>query len=153
MAQVAILNLGGEEIIGWTDVKHAVTLVWRGKARVHTAEPDAFVGPYPKPRAVELLHYVYARWKYARTGDVPYSKVGVLKRDQYQCAYCGNYDATTVDHVLPKWKGGAASWENMVAACWGCNQKKAGRTPKEANMKLLFLPRTPSFNEAWTLTH
>jgi 5-methylcytosine-specific restriction endonuclease McrA len=59
----------------------------------------------------------------------------ILRRDGHECQYCGEH-ATTVDHVLPKSRGGKTHYRNLVAACWSCNQRKANRTPAEANMKL-----------------
>lgn len=61
---------------------------------------------------------------------------GVLERDEHTCQYC-NKRATTVDHVVPKSQGGGSSPTNLVAACLECNQKKANRTPEQANMPLL----------------
>jgi 5-methylcytosine-specific restriction endonuclease McrA len=60
------------------------------------------------------------------------------------CAYCGG-PAQTVDHVLPKSRGGASSWLNLVAACFGCNRAKDDRTPAEAGMKLRVTPYVPRF--------
>lgn len=67
---------------------------------------------------------------------------GVLRRDRYACAYCGR-KATTVDHVVPRCQLGPTTWGNLVAACLGCNQRKGGRTPAQAGMRLRFQPRSP----------
>lgn len=65
----------------------------------------------------------------------------ILRRDGHTCAFCGDR-ATTVDHIIPKSRGGGWTWGNLVAACFDCNQEKADRTPEEAGMKLLWLPHT-----------
>tara|TARA_R110001606_G_scaffold179395_1_gene326100 strand:+ start:593 stop:1099 length:507 start_codon:yes stop_codon:yes gene_type:complete len=70
----------------------------------------------------------------------------VFWRDSGQCQYCGEkfkFDDLTMDHVLPKSKGGDKSWENIVASCRPCNSKKRNRTPKEARMPLLRRPHSP----------
>lgn len=66
---------------------------------------------------------------------------GILIRDNNTCAYCGKF-ANTVDHIVPRAHGGITEWSNLIASCFPCNQKKRNRTPKEANMKLLFSPKT-----------
>ncbi len=151
-ATVTVYNLGGEEPLGRVSLQHAIVMIAKGKARILEAISGETFGPYEKPKAVELLRYVYAKWKYNKTGEVPFSKRGVLRRDGHTCGYCGKH-ADTVDHILPKWLGNAASWTNSVAACRNCNQKKGGRSPKEAGMKLIISPRTPSFAEAYGWTH
>lgn len=67
-----------------------------------------------------------------------------MKRDEYSCQYCGRKGNLTIDHVIPKSRGGPESWENLVAACHPCNSKKGNRTPDEAKMPLLRKPRRPS---------
>lgn len=70
-------------------------------------------------------------------------KRNVLMRDSYECQYCGSEDNLTLDHVVPKSKGGKDTWENLVAACQKCNSRKGDRTPDEADMKLRRIPRQP----------
>jgi hypothetical protein len=151
-ATVTVYNMGGQEVLGRVGLQHAIKMVYQGKALIKETVPGRKFGKFDLPKAVELLRYVYARWKYDRTGEVPFSKRGVLRRDNYICAYCGGH-GDTVDHILPKWQGNSASWMNSVAACRPCNQKKGGRSPKEAGMKLRFSPRVPSFHEAYGWTH
>lgn len=74
------------------------------------------------------------------------TKRGVYERDEGQCAYCGRWIAfstATLDHILPQSLGGQSTWENLVTCCVKCNQRKGGRTPEQARMKLLFRPLTP----------
>jgi 5-methylcytosine-specific restriction endonuclease McrA len=65
----------------------------------------------------------------------------VFRRDGHACQYCGAKGALTLDHVVPQSRGGPDTWENLVAACAPCNQKKAARTPDEAGMRLARAPR------------
>lgn len=140
MTQVLIYNLGGQEILGRVSVRHAITMLSRKVARVHTAVEGKKFGPFDLPAAVELVRYIYARWVYQRTGTVPYSKSNLRQRDRDTCAYCGGY-GDTVDHVMPRCQGGRTEWTNVVVACSSCNSKKAGRTPRQAGMVL----RKPAF--------
>lgn len=95
---------------------------------------------YPWPSIIRLSHFV----------RVPYKKVvltrkNILRRDSYKCVYCGRSDIPlTVDHIVPKARGGTDSWENLVTACTICNNKKGDRTPEEARMDLLSKPFKPS---------
>lgn len=78
--------------------------------------------------------------------SVKLSKKNILKRDGYRCAYCGNtfpQKDLTVDHIIPKSRGGQFRWDNLVCSCLRDNNKKGNKTPEEANMKLLFEPRVP----------
>jgi len=82
---------------------------------------------------------------------VPYKKVilsrkNILRRDSFKCVYCGRSDLPlTIDHVLPKAKGGEDIWENLVTACVVCNNSKGDRTLEEADMKLKFKPYRPHY--------
>jgi 5-methylcytosine-specific restriction endonuclease McrA len=68
----------------------------------------------------------------------------IFHRDQYTCQYCGKVGRQlTLDHVMPKHRGGQHTWENVVSACVHCNRVKAGRTPEEAGMKLIRHPTKP----------
>lgn len=152
---VAVYNPGvdkrGErELLGHVSLHKAMKNIIRGKYRV-VKESEDTIGDYHVPLEVELQRYLYARWKYENKGEVPFSKRGVLRRDNYVCCYCGGY-GDTVDHVLPKWEGNAATWNNSVAACFPCNNKKGGRSPEQAGMKRLYQPHTPTFAEAFKWT-
>jgi 5-methylcytosine-specific restriction endonuclease McrA len=98
---------------------------------------------HARPAAVDLVAFVYAKCVWDRTGKVPYSKSGVLRRDGHCCAYCGK-TATTMDQVVPRCQGGKTEWLNAVAACERCNNAKAGRTPEQAKMPLRFRPFIPT---------
>ncbi|HMR49200.1 MAG TPA: HNH endonuclease [Arachnia sp.] len=68
------------------------------------------------------------------------SRLEVLRRDGWTCAYCGGF-ANTVDHVFPESRGGGWTWGNLVGACSACNEAKGAKTPEEAGMRLLWDPR------------
>ena len=71
------------------------------------------------------------------------SRAAIFKRDKHMCQYCGAHHDLTLDHVQPKSRGGLDIWENLVAACTRCNNHKGDRTPDEAKMPLLSVPRAP----------
>jgi 5-methylcytosine-specific restriction endonuclease McrA len=73
----------------------------------------------------------------------PVNRREVFRRDNHTCQYCGNTQSLTIDHVIPKSKGGPHSWDNVVAACEPCNSHKGDRTPHEANMTLKTRPKAP----------
>ena len=68
----------------------------------------------------------------------------VFARDNWTCQYCGSRANLTVDHVVPRSKGGPSSWENIVASCAPCNRRKGNALPRQVGMRLLRQPRTPS---------
>lgn len=80
--------------------------------------------------------------------SVIFSRRNLFKRDRYTCQYCGKQpgpEELTIDHVLPKSKGGKSTWENCALACVACNKVKADRTPEQAAMKLRKLPKKPTW--------
>jgi hypothetical protein len=152
MTDVVILNAGGQQVLGRVTLKHAIGMLYRQVARVHEAVPGETFGPYPVPRSLELVRYVYTRWVYEATGRVPYSKTGVLRRDHSRCVYCG-HPATTIDHIVPRSRGGRSTWLNCVAACVECNRRKGNLTVKEAGVKLAhapFVPTLAALQPRWT---
>lgn len=77
---------------------------------------------------------------------IRYNRRTIYRRDGHTCQYCGKHkpgNELSLDHVIPKCQGGRTNWDNIVVACTVCNAKKAGRTPSEANMKLLSVPHRP----------
>jgi hypothetical protein len=123
-------------------LRHAVRMLFREVAVIHEAEPDRLIGVYPMPRVVRLVRYIVTRWRFS--AGPAWSRSGVLARDRHRCAYCGA-EATTVDHVLPRSRGGENTWRNTVAACGRCNGRKGDRTPAEAGMVLRHQPFIPSW--------
>lgn len=148
MSDVVIYNLGGTQILGTVSVKHAIKMLLRQVAVVVDAVEGQTFGPFPRPRAVELVRYIHTRWVYERTGKVPYTRAALMRRDRYRCAYCGRR-ADTVDHVVPRCQGGTTTWQNTVAACGPCNEAKGGRTPEQARMPLRVRPFTPTLEDLY----
>ncbi|HAA55094.1 MAG TPA: HNH endonuclease [Myxococcales bacterium] len=100
------------------------------------------------PSVVRLLRYIPRR-----KSRVRFSRHNVYARDKGRCQYCGikmYQHESTYDHVVPRSQGGTTCWENVVLACFNCNQKKANRTPKEARMRLYNEPVRPkTLPETW----
>lgn len=91
----------------------------------------------------------YTQYDKIPSHKVNYNRRTIYKRDKNTCQYCGKKKPTSelsIDHVVPKCQGGKSIWTNVVVACTKCNAKKAGRTPQEAHMKLLSVPKKPAFN-------
>lgn len=140
MADVLVLNAGYEPLHR-VSVKHAITMLVRQVAVVEEAVDDRTFGPYPLPRVLRLLQHDTVRRHYRSAGQPSVTKDGIKRRDG-ACAYCGG-PAQTVDHVVPRSRGGDSTWLNLVAACEPCNHRKADRTPLEAGMPLLVAPHVP----------
>ena len=137
-----VLNAGYEPL-AVVSFRRALVLVLAGKATVVADGPNPVVSGsliLPRPSVILLVRYV--RVPHARS--VPVSRRGVLRRDEHRCGYCGGH-AGTVDHVLPRSRGGVNDWTNTVAACGRCNNRKRDRTPAEARMPLRVKPYAPSW--------
>lgn len=149
MRDTLVLNASFEPLSTVT-LNRAVVLVLQDKAVVEQAHPGlrvrAAAFDLPVPRVIRLSRYVRVPFR----RQAPWSRRGVLVRDQHRCAYCGGR-ATTVDHVVPKSRGGADSWLNTVASCAADNHRKADRTPEQAGMPLLREPFEPSPAQAMLL--
>jgi 5-methylcytosine-specific restriction endonuclease McrA len=139
---VIVLNASYEPL-HTVSIPHAIRMLVREVAVVEEAHGSRTIGPFPVPRVLRLVRYVVTHWRYA-AGRVKYSKQGVLRRDKFRCAYCGRTGADTMDHVLPRSRGGRAEWLNAVAAHAICNEKKGCRTPEEAGMPLMWPPFIPN---------
>ena len=93
------------------------------------------------PSVIRLKDYVRFNKK-----RIPLSRKNILKRDNYICQYCNSKSHfMTIDHIIPKDKGGRDSWENLVAACVPCNTKKGNKLLKDIDIKLSKKPKAPSF--------
>lgn len=96
------------------------------------------------PRVIRLLTYD----RIPKDG-VKFNRRNILARDSFRCQYCGKQfsaNQLTLDHVVPRSRGGSTTWENVVAACVRCNLRKGDRTPSEAGMRLIRQPRRPDRN-------
>ena len=101
------------------------------------------------PRIIRLLGY-----DRLPRHDVKFNRRNVYARDHSQCQYCGRRFTTcelSLDHVVPRSQGGAASWTNLVACCLKCNVKKGGRTPEQARMYLIREPIKPKRSPVITI--
>lgn len=142
-ATVTVLN-ADFSVLHIVSLKKAITMLVREVAEIHESAEDTF-GPFQRPLVVRLVRYVVAKWQF-KSGGPKWSRTKTLKRDGYECAYCTG-KASTIDHLLPKSKGGTNSWLNCVSACQKCNHKKADKTPEEAGMTLTYRPRVPTWAE------
>ncbi|MBI5495338.1 MAG: HNH endonuclease [Deltaproteobacteria bacterium] len=135
---------------GWTPVarinwQRAVTLLWEGKVEVIEEYEDRVV------RSMTLEIQVpsvirFLRGHIGRKRAIRFSRQNVFVRDGGRCQYCRARVArpeATYDHVVPRVMGGRTCWENVVIACMACNQRKGGRTPVQARMRLGTLPVKP----------
>ena len=136
-----VLNAGFEPL-AVVSFKRALVLVMNGKATIIEADADnpvwSLSESWDRPSVILLRRYV----RIPSNRLVPVSRRGVLRRDGQRCAYCGG-SASTIDHVLPRSRGGADTWENLVACCLKCNNIKSDRTPSEMGWTLRVRPRPP----------
>ncbi len=125
-------------------VQKAIILLWLGKAEMVATRPDVAIHSvreaWPYPSVVRLSLYVHIPYK-----KVELSRKNILRRDNYRCVYCNNArPQLTIDHIIPKSRGGSDTWENLVCACVRCNNRKGNRTPDEAGMRLRKKPFRPN---------
>lgn len=167
-AQTLILNhqYRPHEIVDWTE---AVTRMFNGKVEVLVQYDEILtvigrnhLSAFPELRRalrqvvgtdtesitikVPAVAVVRKRVSMVKRG-VKFSKINVCTRDSFTCQYCGKklpMSRLNYDHVVPRDKGGKTKWDNIVMACYPCNSKKANKTPEEAGMKLLTVPRQPA---------
>ena len=122
--------------------RRAVVLVYRGKAEM-LEDGAGFihsVGQIFSVPSVIRLAYMIKRPRPERK----LTRLEVFNRDQYICQYCGKESRQlTLDHVIPRYRGGEHTWKNVVSACIPCNRHKAGRTPEQAGMRLVRRPSPP----------
>lgn len=128
-------------VIPW---QRAICMNFLGKVELvaaHARPVRTVSRDYPAPAVVRLLG-PYRPQQYI----VRFSRQGVHVRDRHTCQYCGvrlPRRELTLDHVIPRHRGGPTNWENIVSSCSPCNLKKGGRTPEEAGMHLANEPRRP----------
>ncbi len=122
----------------------AFLLVFLDKAELVAASETQFLNSisnvFPMPTVIRLHRYVQIPYK-----GVMLSRQNIFKRDGHQCVYCGLRNDLTLDHVIPKSRGGRTSWDNLVTACRRCNAKKGDFKPEEAGFTPSHRPFKPSF--------
>jgi 5-methylcytosine-specific restriction endonuclease McrA len=146
MSNVLVLNATYEPL-SVVSVRRAVLLLLKEKAEVVEAA-EAYLrserARVPVPLVIRLVCYV----RIPNRMSLPVSRRTVLARDHYTCQYCGTQPGRaqlTMDHVIPRSRGGETCWENVVSACGPCNRRKGNRTPEEARMPVLQTPRRPRY--------
>lgn len=143
--QVLVLNASYEPL-SLISIRRAVILIMREKAELieGTARKLRSVSlTMAVPLVIRLVQYVRLPQR-----KVPPTRAAIMLRDAHACQYCGvkpGRSHLTVDHVLPRSRGGTHDWHNLVTACKSCNQKKGSCTPEEAMMKLIRKPFEPSY--------
>ena len=154
MEQTLLLNATYEplKVVHW---QKAMTLWCQGKVEVISSYDREvrsrlvqFQAPVGHPPAA--LHQDQANIDY-----VPFSRANIYARDDHSCQYCGEVFPTsdlTFDHVVPVAQGGRKDWENIVTCCISCNRRKGGRTPAEAGMHLIRVPKRPEKAPAIRIT-
>lgn len=148
---VLVLNQSHEPL-NICRVRRAIVLIYNGKAEmlengvgfIHSAS-DIF----PIPSVIRLERLIKRpRQKRKLT------RLGVFHRDNYTCQYCGRESRElTLDHVIPRYRGGEHTWENVVSACIPCNRHKAGRTIEQARMRLICQPSRPRGNTPFFISY
>jgi len=136
-SKVLVLNatFSPINICSW---RRAMLLLFKEKAETVEKSQTMINRKYVLPYVIRLKKYV----------PLPYSGIvltrkNVFLRDNYTCQYCEKTSNLTIDHIVPKSLGGNDSWQNLVACCVRCNNKKGDKTPEESSLKLLRLPYKP----------
>ena len=143
MHQVLVLNASYEPL-NVCSLRRAHVLVYKGKAEL-VEELDrplrSATDTYRWPHVIRLVHYV----RVPRTVQRKISRRALFARDGWRCVYCGTSGGRlTLDHVIPRSKGGESSWENVVTSCAPCNLRKGNRLLAEVEMVLRISPRPPA---------
>jgi 5-methylcytosine-specific restriction endonuclease McrA len=118
-------------------------LVFKGKAEIlehHARGLRSASDTFRRPHVIRLLHYV----RVPRIVQRKISRRALFARDEWRCQYCGSTGRLTLDHVVPRSRGGDSVWENVVTSCAPCNLRKGDRLPEEADMRLAVPPRIPA---------
>lgn len=146
-APVLVLNQNCEPL-NICRARRAIVMLWRGKAEVielNSATIHSSSLAMEVPSVIRLV-YLIKRPRIQRK----LNRRDVFARDKYTCQYCGKSTKDlTIDHVIPRRLGGEHIWDNVVSACKACNQRKAGRSPKDAGMKLRNRPCQPKFHSCY----
>jgi 5-methylcytosine-specific restriction endonuclease McrA len=125
------------------NVRRAIILTYLGKAeiigKVDNRDVRSIYQTFDYPSIVRLIIFVRVPFR-----KIILSRKNILRRDNHRCQFCGSTSNLTIDHIIPKSKGGEDDWENLTTACIKCNNKKGDRTPEEAKMNLLSIPKKPS---------
>src|SRR3954471_622248 len=143
MAQHVLVLNATYEPLNICSVRRACVLLLKEKAEIiETLDRSirSATATFPYPAVIRLVTYVRSPRFYARK----ITRRAVFARDGYRCQYCGGGGRLTVDHVVPRSRGGGSSWDNMVASCAPCNLRKADHLPHEVGMLPRTRPRPPA---------
>ena len=141
MSTVLVLNYDYTPL-NVTTIRRGFVLVDKGKAEVVKSDESPIMTSYKiyiRPVIIRLLKYI----KY-QTRGLRANRTRIYKRDSHECVYCGSKKDLTLDHVLPKSRGGGNEWTNLVTSCFKCNLKKGNKTPDEAKMMMKHRPFAPT---------
>lgn len=144
--RVLVLNASFEPINVCTE-RRAVVMIFKGVANMEEHNGHLIRSAktsMPAPSVIRLLEYIHIPFERKSL-----SRKNILLRDQNTCMYCGNHfspSELTLDHVLPRSRGGDSTWDNLVACCKRCNHRKGNKTPEEAGMHLIRRPRSFSLH-------
>ena len=127
-------------------VRRAIVLLYQNRAEM-LENGSGFIYSsaceFPVPSVIRLAFLVKRPYLSGRK----LTRLEVFRRDQFTCQYCSKETRQlTIDHVIPRYRNGQHTWENVVSACVPCNRRKAGRTPQEAGMILIHQPSQPRDN-------
>lgn len=145
MVRALVLNATYEPL-SVVPTRRAVVLVMRGRAISVVERDDSWASEravIQVPSVVKLTNFVKVPYRHT----VPVTRRAVFGRDAHTCQYCGA-QAESIDHVLPRSRGGDHAWDNVVACCRPCNMRKGDRLPSEAGLVLRAKPQAPR-NYAW----
>jgi 5-methylcytosine-specific restriction endonuclease McrA len=125
-------------------INKAFLLLFLNKAEIVANVENVFLRTvsraFPKPSVIRLQRYAHVPYK-----GVTLNRQNVMRRDNFQCQYCGTGKQLTIDHLTPRSKGGKSNWKNLVTACSRCNAMKGDQSPEQAGLKLRAQPYKPSF--------
>ena len=141
MERVLVLNADYTPL-NVTTLKKGFKLVILGKAEILRESDSPIITElksFARPLIIRLFNYVKHKIRCVRV-----NRNRIYRRDGHRCVYCLSNKQLTIDHVIPKSRGGSNDWTNLVTCCNKCNVYKSDRTPEEANMTLLKKPYTPS---------
>jgi len=139
MSQVLVLNASYEPL-NITTWRRATVLMLKGKAESLEENSNHEIRNNVKlPTVIRLRYFIKVPYR-----ELALNRKNLLQRDNYSCQYCAySGDKLSIDHVIPRSRGGEDIWENVATACISCNIRKGNRTPKEANMPLKNKPHKP----------
>jgi 5-methylcytosine-specific restriction endonuclease McrA len=150
---VNVASVARALVLVWNDSAKVVDpddyrlYTWADWSRLAPREDDLFIQAVrQRLRVPEVI--ALATYDRLPSAAVSFSRRNIFKRDHYTCQYCGaqpGSEELSIDHVVPRSRGGQSSWENCVLACIACNKRKADRLPRQTGMKLRKLPVRPTW--------